>query len=183
MQQKIIILPGNGNSDINHDNWYGWAKGKLIGLGYYVIAKNMPDPEIAHENIWLPYIKNELKADENTIIIGHSSGGVATLRYLENNKLKGAIIVGVNHTDLGDENEKESGYYDRPWQWDKIKQNAQWIVQFASDPDPYIPLEEELYINEMIGCEYHSIDDANHFMNPRFEELLAVLHAKAPIVK
>ena len=31
-------------------------------------------------SIWLPYMKDELKVDENTIIIGHSSGAVAAIR-------------------------------------------------------------------------------------------------------
>lgn len=28
------------------------------------------------------------------------------------------------HTDLGIENEREAGYYNRPWQWERIKANA-----------------------------------------------------------
>ncbi len=183
MTPKIIIIPGNGNSNVEKDHWYSWVRGRLIGLGYHVVMKNMPDPELAHENIWLPFIEKELGADENTIIIGHSSGGVAALRYLETHKLLGAVVIGVNYTDLGDPGEKESGYYDTPWQWGMIKNNAKWIVQFCSPEDPYIPINEPLFISEQIGSELHDIRGAGHFMTPVFPELLAVIHAKAPLVK
>lgn len=54
-------------------------------------------------------------------------------RLLETTKVKGAILVSACYTDLGIKNERASGYYKDPWQWDNIKQNAEWIVQFGSE--------------------------------------------------
>jgi hypothetical protein len=65
---------------------------------------------------------------EGSIVIGHSSGAVAALRLLEENKLLGAILVSACYTDLGDENEKRSGYYSTEWKWDQIRNNADFIV-------------------------------------------------------
>jgi hypothetical protein len=181
MAQKIIILPGNGNSNIETDHWYAWVRDQLKALGLEVIAQNMPDPEIAHKDIWLPHLKNHLHADENTIIVGHSSGGVAALRYLETNQLLGAVIAGVNHTDLGYPEEKASGYYDAPWQWDKIKEKAKWIVQFASTDDPFIPVEEPRLIHEKLDTEYHEFTNRGHFMSPQnttFPEIIEIIKQK-----
>jgi len=178
---KIIIIPGNGDSHIETDNWYAWVGDQLVQRGYEVIAHDMPDAVDAHAYIWLPYIEKELHADENTIIVGHSSGGVAALRYLETHKLFGAIIVGVNHTDLGDASERESGYYTAPWQWEKIKANTQWIAQFASTDDPYIPIVEPRFIHEKLATEYYELTDRGHFMvghhpiNNTFPEILEVI--------
>lgn len=182
-QPKIIIIPGNGGSDIEINHWYAWARDEFKKRGFEVIAENMPDPELAHKYIWLPHIKNQFKADENTIIIGHSSGGVAALRYLETEKLLGVIVVGVNHTDLGYEEEKESGYYSEPWQWKNIKSNAQWIVQFCSQDDPYIPVKEPRFIHENLDSEYHEYTDRGHFgsqykTDKDFPELLEVVARK-----
>lgn len=181
---KIIIIPGNGGSHIETDHWYGWTSDTLRGEGYEVIAEDMPDPVAAHAGIWLPHIENVFKADENTIIIGHSSGGVATLRYLENHKLQGAIIVGAMYTDLGFEDEKASGYYDLPWQWNKIKSNAPWIAQFASTDDPYIPIVEPRFIHEKLNTEYYELSDRGHYMieqnplNSTFPELIKIIESK-----
>lgn len=35
----------------------------------------------ARESIWLPFMEKELRCDEGTVIIGHSSGAAAAMRY------------------------------------------------------------------------------------------------------
>jgi hypothetical protein len=56
-------------------------------------------------------------------------------RYLETHRVRGAIIVSAYHSDLGDANERLSGYFNRPWQWDTIRQNAGFLVQYHSVDD------------------------------------------------
>ena len=84
----------------------------------------MPDPYVARETIWVPYMKDVLLVDETTILIGHSSGAVAAMRFMEKYKTYATILVAACHTDLGDENERASGYFDRSWEWNTIKQNS-----------------------------------------------------------
>jgi len=43
----------------------------------------MPDPVGARSTIWLPYIKNDLKCDQDSIYVGHSSGAAAGLKFAE----------------------------------------------------------------------------------------------------
>jgi len=178
---KAVIIPGNENTDIS-ENWFPYVKKELQKHGFSVSARNMPDPKLARKKFWLPFIINELKADKNTVAIGHSSGAVAILRLLETNKLLGAVIVGACYTDLGDEMEKKSGYYDDPWRWKKIKENTGWIVQFASQGDPYIPITEPRYIHEKLNCEYHEYTDQGHFDadvgKKEFPELVEVILRK-----
>ena len=158
---KAIIIPGNGSTDIT-ENWFQSVKKELEKLGIELIAENMPDPELARKKYWVPFIKEKLST-EDAILIGHSSGSVATLKYLEENKAKLAILVGVCYTDLGDEDEKKSGYYDTPWDWGKIKINAEKIVIFASKDDPYIPISEPRFIKEKLNAEYHEYENEGHF--------------------
>ena len=158
---KVIIIRGNGVS-VPSDNWFPYLEKELGVLGFDVKNKNFPDEVLAREKYWLPRIK-ELGADENTILVGHSSGAVAAMRFAEKNKILGSVLVGACYTDLGDEDEKKSGYYNCSWEWEKIKNNQQWIVQFASTDDPYIPIEEARHISENLGTEYHEYTDEGHF--------------------
>lgn len=157
---KVILIYGNGNSTMQ-DHWLPYVKTELEKHGFAVIAKDFPDLPLARESFWLPFIK-ELGADENTVLIGHSTGAIAAMRYAESNKILGSVLVGTYHTDLGDASEKESGYFDRPWDWEKIKQNQKFIIQFASQDDPYIPIEEARFVHEKLNTEYHEYTDQGH---------------------
>lgn len=158
---KVIIIPGNGNTDIT-ENWFQEVKKGVQELGLDVIAENMPDPDLARKEYWIPFIKEKLST-EDAILIGHSSGAVAILKYLETNKCKLAMLVGVYHTDQDNEHEKQSGYFDEPWKWNQIKNNAEKTIIFASRNDPYIPISEALFIKEKLDAEYHEYNDEGHF--------------------
>ena len=55
--------------------------------GFSCELRNMPDPITARRSIWLPFMKEELGVDETTIIIGHSSGACAAIRFAEEQKV------------------------------------------------------------------------------------------------
>jgi predicted alpha/beta hydrolase family esterase len=117
-RQRIVIVPGMGCTPVRECNWYAWLQDQLEKDPtdrFTVILEDMPDPHAARESHWVPFIRNSLKIDEKTILIGHSSGCEAIMRLIEKEKVRGVILVAACHTDLSDENEKASEYYDRPW--------------------------------------------------------------------
>ena len=162
MKPKIIFIHGNGGGT-GQDNWFPWCVKEFRKLGFSAEAPDFPDSELARAKYWLPYIKDVLKADENTILIGHSSGAVAAMRYAEAHNILGSVLVGTCHTDLGDESEKLSGYFDSPWGWHSITNNQQWILQFASADDPYIDVVEARYVHENLKTKYFEFHDQGHF--------------------
>lgn len=96
-------------------------------------------------------------------MIGHSSGAIAAMRFAESNKILGSVLVGGYYTDLGIEEEKQAGYFNRPWDWEKIKSNQKWITQFNSTDDPWIPIEEARFIHEKLNTDYFEYTDKGHF--------------------
>ncbi len=182
---KIMLVPGNGNADVNSEIWYPWIANELNKLGLTSIVKNMPDPDLARKEFWLPFIENQLEGDSDSILIGHSSGAVAALRFAEKHNLKGIILVSVCYTDLEDEKEKASHYFDEPWRWNDIKENVEWIIQFHSLNDPYISVEEAKYVAKKLKTEYHEYSDQGHFSSDvdktEFPELLEALKKKLNI--
>lgn len=181
MTTKVIFIPGNGGGGPN-DNWFPYLKEKLEDLKIEVVASEFPDNFLARESYWIPFLKNQLKADDRSILIGHSSGAIAAMRFAETNRLSGSILVGGYHTDLGLAAEKESGYFNRPWDWDSIKRNQKWIIQFASPNDPWIPIAEARYVHEKLNTEYHELPGQGHFggdyLKLEFPELWETLKAK-----
>ena len=57
-----------------------------------VPARNMPDPVGARESIWLPFMRDELGCGEDTVIVGHSSGAAAAMRFAESQRVAGGGV-------------------------------------------------------------------------------------------
>ena len=176
---RCVIIPGNGcTGKVAHANWYGWLETTLKAENSFdevLLPETMPDPVAARESIWVPYIRDELKADERTIVVGHSSGAEAAMRLAEETKVFALCLVSACHTDLGDAGEAASGYYARPWDWAAIRSNTRRIVQFHGNGDPFIPLAEARHVAENLGSEYHELRARSHFFAPPFPELAASL--------
>ncbi|XP_069463637.1 serine hydrolase RBBP9 [Ambystoma mexicanum] len=173
---KAVIVPGNGGGNIESCLWYGWTKKRLNKIpNFQCLLRNMPDPYTAREEIWLPFMESELQCDDQTIIIGHSSGAAAAMRYAETHKVFAIILVSAYTSDLGDPIEQESGYFNRPWQWEAIKSNCRYIVQFGSTDDPFLPWSEQQDVADGLGAELHKYLDRGHFQNTEFHELISVV--------
>ncbi len=132
---KIVLMHGNGSST-PYDNWIPYVKAAFEKKGFVVHAPQFPDTPLCRAKYWLPFLKNVVKADEQTILIGHSTGAIAAIIYAQNNKILGSVLVAGYATDLGMASEKASGYFDQPWNWQAIKDNQRFIIQFASTDDP-----------------------------------------------
>jgi len=169
---KAILIHGNGGCTAG-DIWLPWVERELRAAGLDVINQTFPDNVKARARYWLPFLE-ELGADDQTILIGHSSGAVAAMRYAETHRLLGSVLVGVCHTDLGDAFEAASGYYDAPWQWDRIRSNQRWTGIYQSSDDPLIPVAEARFVAAQLKCRYFEHTDRGHFTDSReFPELVA----------
>ena len=174
---KAIIIHGNGGCTAG-DIWLPWVERELTTIGIDVINQTFPDNIRARAAFWLPHLAS-LGADENTILIGHSSGAVAAMRYAQSHKLLGSVLVGVCHTDLGDSFEASSGYYNSPWQWEKIRGNQQWIAIYNSTDDPHIPIAEARFVAAKLRCSYFEFSDRGHFTDSRqFPEVIDFVRRK-----
>jgi predicted alpha/beta hydrolase family esterase len=173
---KIVFLPGNGCGDIQRANWYATAAAALrsrFGESIEVICETMPDPDVAQRSIWLPHMSRVFRCDEQTLVVGHSSGAVAAMRFLETAKLGAVVLVSAYLTDGGNECERASGYFEDDWKFATQKQNClRRIVQFGSTDDPFLPIEEQDLISAQLGATYHRFDHRGHFMTRQFPDLV-----------
>ena len=172
MKPRFVFVHGNGAMSWSFA-WSPWLKAELEELGFETFFETMPDSVIARAQYWLPFLKDYATVGEQDVIIGWSSGAVAAMRYAESNKIRGSILVSPCYTDLGDDLEKQSGYYDKPWQWEKIKKNQEKIALIYGDDDPFIPQEEFEFIAKRLGPTIIKIHDGKHFIErQKLPELL-----------
>lgn len=172
MKTRFIFIHGNQSTHWSFA-WAPWLKVELEKIGFETFFETMPDSIIARKEYWLPFMQDHIKIGANDVIIGWSSGAVAAMRYAESNKIKGTILVSPCYTDLGDELEKQSGYYSEPWQWENIKANQDKIALIHGDDDPYINQSEFEYIAQQLEPTTIKVSGGKHFIDQtEFPELL-----------
>ncbi len=173
----VVLIHGNGGCTAD-DFWLPWVERELTTLGLEVVNRTFPDNVAARARYWLPFLE-ELGADERTILVGHSSGAVAALRFAETHRVRGSVLVSVCHTDLGDAGERASGYYSAPWQWARIRAHQDWIGIFHSADDPHIPVAEPRFVAAQLGASYVEFADRGHFADDGpFPELVQFVRRK-----
>lgn len=175
---RIIFIHGN---DTMHwsGKWCGWLKQALDKLGVESFFETFPDSIMARSEYWLPFLRDHVKAGEGDVLVGWSSGAVAAMRYSETNKILGSILISPSYTDLGDELEKASGYFSKPWSWEAIRNNQKKITLVYGDDDPYIPRDQFEFIATQLLPEIIVVYGAGHFLNQTaFPELLENIKAK-----
>lgn len=161
--------------------WAPWLKEELDKSCLTSVFETFPDSVMARKKYWIPFLKDNLEANSSTILVGHSSGAVAAMKFAEENKLLGSLLVSPCYTDLGVELEKQSGYFDEPWQWDKIRSNQKFIALFYSKDDPFIPQGEFAYIKNKLQPECFEFENRGHFSQNTFPEVLNYLKNKLNI--
>lgn len=178
---KIVLIPGMGCHPVKSSNWYSWFASEIKKRpSVECILTDFPDPYNCRESKWVPFLTEEIGLDEETIIVGHSTGAACAMRILENPqipKLLGTVLVAAAHTDLGDESERLSEYFNRPWDWESMKSGAKKIVCFHGEDDHLIPVHEARFIaDKMKGntFEYIEMQGKSHFFYP-WNDLLDVV--------
>jgi len=181
-----------GCTPVATSNWYSWFANEMRqrpGVTECVL-RDFPDPYQCKESVWVPFVTDDVGLDEDTIIVGHSSGAACAMRLLEsepkkvnssNNpsstSLHGAVLVASAYTDMGDKSERRSEYFNRPWNWETMKRGAKNIALFHGTDDHLIPVAEARYIAEKLkgdNFKYYEMTGVSHFFQP-WNEILEVV--------
>ena len=65
---------------------------------------------------------------------------------------------------MSDELEKQSGYYDKPWNWEQIKGNQSKIALFYGNDDPFIPQDQFEFIASKLNPDKIKVSGGKHFI-------------------
>lgn len=164
MKPRIIYIHGNQTTHWSAA-FAGALKDRLDSAGFPTFFETMPDSIIARSEYWLPFLRDHIKAGENDVLVGWSSGAVAAMRYAETHKILGSVLISPCYTDLNDEMEKQSGYYDAPWQWEAIRSNQKHTALVWGNDDPYIPQDDFEYIATQLKPARIKVSRGGHFIN------------------
>lgn len=162
--KNALLLHGTAAS--SKGNWFPWLKGKLEDKGWKVWVPDLPEataPNVKRYNEFL--LSKGWEFTEHSVVIGHSSGAVATLGLLqafpEGAKIATAILVGAFKDDLGRDDLK--GLFETPFDFAKIQSRAGKFIFIHSDDDPFCPLEGAEYLAAQLDGELIIKPGQKHF--------------------
>jgi predicted alpha/beta hydrolase family esterase len=172
MKPRIVFLHGNQSLHWSFA-WSPWLKSELEKRGYETFFETFPDSIIARKKYWIAFLKEHIKAGPEDVLVGWSSGAVAAMRYAEIETIRGSILISPCYTDLHDALEAQSGYYETPWDWERIRSNQDRISLIHSNNDPFIPTAEFEMIAAKLQTRTQIIQNAGHFIDRlNFPEIL-----------
>ncbi|NND65399.1 MAG: serine hydrolase family protein [Gammaproteobacteria bacterium] len=162
MKRAVIVHCWGGRPNYA---WYPWAKKELENRGYQVDVPTMPDTDNPKLSAWLRRLKEAIgEPDEALVLVGHSLGVPAILRYLETldqEKIGQAVFVAGFTEDL-DTKELEN-FFETPLDFQNIKpKSARGFVAIQSDNDPYVPLRFGTEFVEELNAKLIIKHNANH---------------------
>lgn len=133
--KNAIILHGTGTK--NTDFWFPWLKTNLEERGFDVWLPQLPNDEKPNLKEWLPYVLQQGKFTEDTVIVGHSAGSQLILSVLENIDIpiKQAILVSGYAKHLRATASDANSTDDVAWE--KVRGKAREFVFINSDNDPW----------------------------------------------
>lgn len=159
MKRAIIIHAWESDP---REHWYIEEKKLLEEKGYSVEIPKMPGGRWPKQDEWLKVIE-DLKPDKNTVMIGHSIGSVAIMRYLEKTKsgvgkiffvIVSAVNVGIEETE---------NFFLKPFDWETIKGNVTEAYVISEKNDPYVPLKNGKQVADALSGAFMAVEGNTHF--------------------
>jgi len=164
MKNAIILHGTNGHPT---ENWFDWLKKELEQRGWNVHVPQLPDANEPNTSKYNDFLINKEKPNFNqdTVLIGHSSGAVAILGLLDelpiNKKVNRCYLVGSFKNDLDWDSLK--GLFENELDFEKIKKMANKFVFIHSDNDPYCPLDHAKELSKKLNGDLFVKKGQKHF--------------------
>jgi len=156
----------HGTAGKPEENWFPWAKNALEQEGIPVIVPQFPTPEGESLKAWFKVLDaQKAKIEPNSLLIGHSKGGMFLLKVLErlDKPIDTAVFVsapiGVKPILYYKEDKQFSNF---EFDWEKIRRNAKHFVVFHSDNDCYVSLANGNQLARKLGVKLNFIPNAGH---------------------
>lgn len=164
--EKAFIFHGTGAS--GDDHWFPWLGERLEVKEVKVLRPDFPTPEDQTLENWLEVLdQQDLKIDENTVLIGHSLGAVYILNILNRRDIgiEAAFLVSAWTGLLPDRkfNEWNSTFQDQDFEFEKIRSRCGEFHQFHSASDPYVPIKKAEELAANLDSNLHLVEGAGHF--------------------
>lgn len=150
--------------------WYPWFADEVKSIGYEFVAPVLPKAVNPVMDEWLMEL-DKTNPNEDTVLVGHSRGGVAIMRWLERQvpekQVKKVILVATNSGRSKDKailSESNYGFYtDEGYDFEKIKSHCNDFAVLHSKDDKWVPFSAGEMNATGLAARFLKFENYGHF--------------------
>lgn len=173
---KIVLI--HGYKATSNSNFFPWLKEELRKLGHDVFAPDLPNPETPDPEEWTKALVESVgPIDDETIVVGHSLGAAAALRFLEAAEAystpKACVLISppwmIRSDDL-------RGFFLSELDFDVLMWKASKFVIIHSKDDDKIPFDHAQKYADVLHATLIERDKGEgHFLGEKYPIILDTL--------
>jgi predicted alpha/beta hydrolase family esterase len=184
--KKVLLIHGYGG--IPNGGWRPWLMRELAtsDIGTFCMALGMPSPNKPKAEEWVAEIARQVieNPKDKFILVGHSLGVTAIMRFLQDHKPKN--IIGCVFVSGPYKNDKKDlkDFFSESWNFKDIKKFARKIVVIHGEDDRSVKFEQAEFLASNLECELVKVKKGGHLnIESGFDKLPQALKAIQEILK
>ena len=180
LPKRVVVLHGRGATP--EMNFIPWLKLQLEAQGVEVQTPLLPNTKNPNDIEQADFVAEHVSLDENTVVVGHSFGGLVAMRLLERGiKLKGVVFVGTPISGTyqdGKDRPAVTAAIKRGFDYATIRKNATFFTALYDANDAVVPTGDGEMLAQKVGVVCHFVTaQKSHFCG---KEEPAILRTIAP---
>ncbi|OGG56358.1 hypothetical protein A2680_01090, partial [Candidatus Kaiserbacteria bacterium RIFCSPHIGHO2_01_FULL_55_37] len=172
---RFLLLHGRESS--SDGEYQPWLKAELEKRGYEVEVVDMPNPNEPDDEEQANYVEKHCTLDGRTVIVGHSFGGIVTLRLLERgHKVRRVVLVSTPFSGkFLDTKVRKSVTIacKKGFDFRAIKKNAGTFMVVPDGKDPVVSASDaQIYVKELGAMLMAGKASSPHFTGAKEPDVL-----------
>ncbi|HYF96637.1 MAG TPA: leucine--tRNA ligase [Patescibacteria group bacterium] len=164
---NYVILHGFGGR--TDTNFLPWLKQSLEGKGHKVQVPQMPNTDNPKEHEQVEYVLKNCTFNENTVLIGHSLGGVVAMKVLEklDIKIKELFLIApaIEPKFGGKKKRIFWDNFDFNYDYKKISKQSKKILILSDNKEAEYRGKYLDYLSKQLQCQLQKVDATKkHFI-------------------
>lgn len=166
-KKAVYIVHGFGG--MPNGGWRPWLMGRVgRDLDIFACSLKMPNPDNPKKAEWVKEISRNIQnTKEDVILVGHSLGVPAVLRYLESlpkgKKILGAVLVSGPVFSPEEKKYKPiKNFFTGGFDFEKIKKSCKNFAVIHGDNDTVVDIESAYILSGKLNCSIDIVKNGGH---------------------